>query len=136
MEVLETIAPFLIDPTRVADLTEPERLSLGVKLVWLMNQIEAVRLHILKVGPPLTSNAPVPDDRLLTVQEAARLLGQSVSWVYKRTQPSNRLLPVTLMGSSVRFRRSDLLAYIETQKAKKKVFSPRWPIKNKNHKLS
>ena len=50
------------------------------------------------------------DERLLTVKDVAERLQMSVSWVYKQTEAG--LLPCVRLGASVRFRPSELRAYI------------------------
>jgi excisionase family DNA binding protein len=57
------------------------------------------------------------DDHLLTVQEAARLLSVSVSWVYEHTRAdADDRLPVVKLGKYVRFDRRDLRNYIEAKR--------------------
>ena len=57
-------------------------------------------------------------DDLLTVQETARLLKVSVSWIYEhvRSDAEDRL-PVVKLGKYLRFDRRDLLAYIDAKRA-------------------
>lgn len=52
-------------------------------------------------------------DGLLDVEGAAAVLGMSVSWVYH--QSAKRRLPLVKLGNRVRFRRSELLAWLERQ---------------------
>ena len=55
---------------------------------------------------------------LLTVQDAARFLNVTVSWVYEhaRTDAGDRL-PVIKVGKYLRFDRRDLRAYIDAKRA-------------------
>lgn len=58
-------------------------------------------------------------DDLLTVSEAAELLGVSASWVYQRTRTGQ--LPVIRLGdtpaAAIRFRRADLETWLDERKA-------------------
>ena len=58
---------------------------------------------------------PTEPEKLLTVREVAELLSVPPSWVYERTRSRgvNRL-PHLKMGKYVRFRLSDVQAYLET----------------------
>lgn len=57
-------------------------------------------------------------DGLLTVQETARLLKVSVSWIYEHVRPdAEDRLPVVKLGKYLRFDRRDLLAYIDAKRA-------------------
>jgi len=51
-----------------------------------------------------------PKRRLLTVQEAARYLGVSVTFMYRATR--QRRVPVTRIGRSVRFDPASLAKFI------------------------
>ncbi|HZT69088.1 MAG TPA: helix-turn-helix domain-containing protein [Terriglobia bacterium] len=54
-------------------------------------------------------------ERLLTVREVAELLSVPRTWVYERTrQRGVNRLPHLKMGKYVRFRLSDVQAYLET----------------------
>ena len=56
-------------------------------------------------------------DGLLTVQETARLLKVSVSWIYEHVRPdADDRLPVVKLGKYLRFDRRDLLAYIDAKR--------------------
>ena len=51
---------------------------------------------------------------LLTVQDAARFLNVSVSWVYEHVRDDSKdRLPVLKLGKYLRFDQSDLRAYID-----------------------
>jgi excisionase family DNA binding protein len=55
---------------------------------------------------------------LLTVQETARFLKVSVSWIYEHVRPGvEDRLPVVKLGKYLRFDRRDLLAYIDAKRA-------------------
>jgi excisionase family DNA binding protein len=55
---------------------------------------------------------------LLTVQETARYLKVSVSWVYEDVRPdAEDRVPVVKLGKYLRFDRRDLLAYIDAKRA-------------------
>jgi excisionase family DNA binding protein len=59
-----------------------------------------------------------PGDELLTVQDAARFLKVSVSWVYDHVRPeAKERLPVAKLGKYLRFDRRDLQAYIDAKRA-------------------
>ena len=58
------------------------------------------------------------DDELLTVQDTARLLKVSVTWVYEHVRPrADDRLPVVKLGKYLRFDRRDLQAYIDAKRA-------------------
>ncbi len=60
----------------------------------------------------------IGDDELLTVQDTARLLKVSVTWVYEHVRPSAEdRLPVVKLGKYLRFDRRDLQAYIDAKRA-------------------
>jgi excisionase family DNA binding protein len=68
--------------------------------------------------PPL-SVSPIPTvNELLTVEEVAEFLKVPVSWVYERTRrrPLDRL-PGFRLGKYWRFRKTDVLAWLERQRA-------------------
>jgi excisionase family DNA binding protein len=57
-------------------------------------------------------------EQLLTVREVAELLQVPVSWVYGRTrQRSLGRLPGFRLGKYWRFRESDVIAWLESQRA-------------------
>lgn len=57
-------------------------------------------------------------DELLTVQDAARFLKVSVSWVYEHVRPkANDRLPVVKLGKYLRFDRRDLRAYVDAKRS-------------------
>jgi len=74
--------------------------------------------HPLTVGnehPPSTSDAV--EDELLTVNDAARLLHVTVSWVYEHTREDvEDRLPFVKLGKYLRFDRADLRAYIDAKR--------------------
>ena len=54
---------------------------------------------------------------LLSVREAARLLGVTVSWVYEHLRPSaHDSLPHAKLGKYVRIHPDDLAAYIDAKR--------------------
>jgi excisionase family DNA binding protein len=56
--------------------------------------------------------------RLLTIKQVAELLQVPQSWVYGRTRARDRYrLPGMRLGKYWRFRESDILAWLETQKS-------------------
>ena len=58
---------------------------------------------------PATLSAP----ELLTVQDAARFLNVTVSWVYEHAREGvHDRLPVVKLGKYLRFNRRDLLTYV------------------------
>ncbi len=54
-------------------------------------------------------------DRLLTVQEVAELTHTPPSWWYGKSHSKSLPIPPIRIGSYLRFRRQDVLAYIEGQ---------------------
>ena len=57
-------------------------------------------------------------DELLTVQDAARFLKVSVSWVYEHVRPgADDRLPVVKLGKYLRFDRRDLRAYVDAKRS-------------------
>ena len=63
---------------------------------------------------------PLDEDRagdLLTVQDAARLLNVTVSWIYEHVRDDSKdRLPVLKLGKYVRFDRRDLRAYVDAKR--------------------
>jgi excisionase family DNA binding protein len=56
-------------------------------------------------------------DELLTVNDAARLLNVTVSWVYEHTRDdADERLPFVKLGKYVRFDRTDLREYIDAKR--------------------
>jgi excisionase family DNA binding protein len=58
-------------------------------------------------------NGSAESDRLLSIEEAAKMLGHSKIWLYRN---SKRLPFLVKMGRSIRFSRSGIEKWIETQK--------------------
>jgi excisionase family DNA binding protein len=54
-------------------------------------------------------------DRLLTVSEVAGILGVSKQWVYDHTDRCEPRLSCVRLGSAVRFRATDIDAFIQQQ---------------------
>jgi excisionase family DNA binding protein len=66
--------------------------------------------------PPSGVNNSV-GDQLLTVNDAARLLRVTVSWVYEHTRDdAEDRLPFVKLGKYVRFDRTDLREYIDAKR--------------------
>jgi excisionase family DNA binding protein len=59
------------------------------------------------------ARTPLNDDRLLTAEEVADLLGVHVSWV--RSQTREGVIPSVPLGRWRRYRRSSVLAWLEQQ---------------------
>ena len=53
-------------------------------------------------------------DHFLTVKEAAKLMQDPVSWVYRKT--SERKIPHRKIGKHIRFSSGDLLAWLDSKK--------------------
>jgi len=72
--------------------------------------------HELETTPSLVHD--VDDDALLTVQDTARFLNVSVTWVYEhvRAKTEDRL-PVVKLGKYLRFDRRDLRAYVDAKRS-------------------
>lgn len=67
-----------------------------------------------KVGQPIHTSK---GRALLSVQEAARLLGVTVSWVYEHLRPSaHDSLPHVKLGKYVLIHPDDLAAYIDAKR--------------------
>src|SRR5438477_2427409 len=78
--------------------------------------------------PPTVGNDDPPStvdlvsDELLTVNDAARLLHVSVSWVYEHTrEDAEDRLPFVKLGKYLRFDRVDLRAYIDAKRHASKI---------------
>ena len=57
------------------------------------------------------------DDALLTVQDAARFLNVSVSWIYEHVRDgAEDRLPVVKLGKYLRFDQRDLRDYIDAKR--------------------
>lgn len=83
--------------------------------------------RVLQAFPSVdTPRAPEPPasvvvnslgDELLTVNDAARLLHVTVSWVYEHTRDdAEDRLPFVKLGKYVRFDRTDLREYIDAKR--------------------
>ena len=58
------------------------------------------------------------DDALLTVQDTARFLKVSVTWVYEHVRPdAEDRLPFVKLGKYLRFDRRDLRAYVDAKRS-------------------
>ena len=58
------------------------------------------------------------DDALLTVQDTARLLKVSVTWVYEHVRPdAEDRLPFVKLGKYLRFDRRDLRTYVDAKRS-------------------
>ena len=70
----------------------------------------------LPVQPPDRA-AAILGDELLTVNDAARFLRVTVSWVYEHTRDdAEDRLPFVKLGKYLRFDRTDLRAYIDAKR--------------------
>ena len=78
---------------------------------------ETTHHQTFRAGDSESARDDAPPE-LLTVQEAARFLKVSVSWVYEhvRTNTDDRL-PVVKLGKYLRFDRRDLHAYLDAKRA-------------------
>jgi excisionase family DNA binding protein len=56
--------------------------------------------------------SPPPEDRLLTTEQAAQMLGVSASFLNKARVHARPEIPFVKVGASVRYRRADLDAFI------------------------
>ena len=60
---------------------------------------------------------PFMGDELLTVNDAARFLHMTVSWVYEHTRDdAEDRLPFVKLGKYVRFDRTDLREYVDAKR--------------------
>lgn len=75
---------------------------------------------ISSVEPPRATEptaAVVVGDELLTVNDAARFLHMTVSWVYEHTRDdAEDRLPFVKLGKYVRFDRTDLREYVDAKR--------------------
>ena len=78
---------------------------------------------ILSVEPPQATEATAAvvvnglGDELLTVNDAARFLHVTVSWVYEHTRDdAEDRLPFVKLGKYVRFDRTDLREFIDAKR--------------------
>src|SRR5262249_13024573 len=71
------LAALLADPTRVNDLPAPVISGLLMQVAALQSALAARSIQLAVEPPP-------PEDRLLTVDEAAALLGVTVDWLRRR----------------------------------------------------
>ena len=73
--------------------------------------------HELDHAPALSPEVG-DEDALLTVQDTARLLKVSVTWVYEHVRPdAEDRLPFVKLGKYVRFDRRDLRAYVDAKRS-------------------
>ena len=76
----------------------------------------------MSMAQTYTDLKPTPLDEdavgeLLTVQDAARFLNVTVSWVYEHVRDDSKdWLPVLKLGKSLRFDQRDLRAYIDAKR--------------------
>lgn len=54
-------------------------------------------------------------EKLLNVKEAAEILGVKPSWIYGNVHQGTLPFPAVYVGRYLRFKQSDVQAYIETQ---------------------
>ena len=59
------------------------------------------------------TTSTAPRDRLVTVEEVAKLLGKSTSWGYNRSMLGE--IPRHKIGGHLRFRRSEIKAWIDAK---------------------
>ena len=64
----------------------------------------------------MTDTVPIPEieRRLLSAEEVAQLLGQSVRWVYRHTGGGLRI-PGVRLGKKWKFRQASVMAWLEEQ---------------------
>ena len=73
--------------------------------------------HEIESAPSVGSDLSA-DETLLTVQDTARLLKVSATWVYEHIRPrAEDRLPFVKLGKYVRFDRRDLQSYIDAKRA-------------------
>lgn len=63
----------------------------------------------------MPTDSLVPSEKLLTPQEVAQWVGVSISWVYDHTKRADPILPHLRLGGTLRFRRSDIEAWLASQ---------------------
>ena len=75
-------------------------------------------MDIADITPTATnSNSAERDDALLTVQDAARFLNVTVSWIYEHVRDdAEDRLPVVKLGKYLRFDQRDLREYIDAKR--------------------
>ena len=70
-------------------------------------------------GTPARDSAadPMLADELLTVQDAARFLNVTVSWIYEHSrEDAEDRLPVLKLGKYLRFDRADLREFVDAKR--------------------
>ncbi|HLJ74660.1 MAG TPA: helix-turn-helix domain-containing protein [Thermoanaerobaculia bacterium] len=93
----ELIAALRADILAAAPAARPSMIGqLAALQAEMLAQLSMTKL----LEPPPPEVAPAEEDRLLRAEEAARLLGQKVQWVYAH---AHELPRVPLGGRSVRF---------------------------------
>lgn len=86
---------------------------------WLIAQIEAALVEVPFRNTSLTHSLPArkeaASDRLLSPQEASRLLNIPLRWIYRHTQN----LPHRKLGRYTRFPERELLKWAERQQTRR-----------------
>jgi excisionase family DNA binding protein len=78
---------------------------------------ETLTIDALNPRPLTPAVDPFVGDELLTIQDAARFLNVTVSWVYEHTRDdADDRLPFVKLGKYVRFDRTDLRAYVDAKR--------------------
>lgn len=98
----------IADPLRAATVTDAE-------MIRLMGEIEYVRNLLAGVAAARAVQPPAqgkPSDELLSVDQAAALLGMSSKWV----QRNRAMLGGIKLGSRLKFPRKALEAYLKRRK--------------------
>jgi predicted DNA-binding transcriptional regulator AlpA len=101
------LSDLIADPLRAATVTDAE-------MIRLMGEIEYVRnlLAAVAAARAVTQAQAEPEDQLLSINEAAAVLGMSVKWLYRN---SSRLGGLKL-GSRLKFPRKAIDSYISRQR--------------------
>ena len=73
----------------------------------------------------LTGHEPAPAEQMLTARQVAKLLNVTPSWVYQHASGRRHpRLPSYKVGGAVRFRMSEVIAFIERLKRTQQDWGP------------
>lgn len=104
-----TLADLLLDLQRRAQEAEQvgAQAPVAAVLAMVIDKVRALDGNGASAPPP---SAPAPEDRLLTVEQAAGRMGVSVPWLYRHA----RRLPFArrLGARTLRFSEASLTAYL------------------------
>lgn len=103
---------------QVEEIVEPQLRAAHAVEARKINSVTKVKLEVGELPKALTSDPPGVGPVLLTIEEVSQLIGRSVSTIYgdeKKGAFPERLK----LGSSSRWRKDEVLGWIEEQSAKR-----------------